>query len=328
MARGRVGVKGFADMLIADISKPTVLDELSKIIDFERIGKRLDEKLHQKAGRPPYPAEIMFKVILLQVMYNLSDERMQEVLADRLSFRRFCGFSVEDVTPDNATICRFRGLLKDLDEDLLETFNHQLDLKGMRLRKGTLVDATIIKSNSKSPTGSEVSQRDPEAGWTKKGGRFHHGYKAHVGMDKDSSLINKVKVTSADIHDSLATYECVDKDDEKVYADKAYDSNPIRKELRKHKIKPRLMHRIYSLDSELRKSRKTALNKAYGKIRGTVEKFFGTAKQAYGIRQARYLGLAKNQLHLEFIAICYNLKRALTIMKDLNLREVLQESHV
>lgn len=147
-------------------------------------------------------------------------------------------------------------------------------------------------------------------------------------MDKNSSLINKIKLTSADIHDSLATYECVDEDDQKVYADKAYDSHLIRKELRKHKIKPRLMHRIYKSDSELKKFRKTTINKAYGKIRSSVEKFFGTAKRSYGIRQARYLGLAKNQLHMEFVAICYNLKRALTIMKELTLRERLWESHV
>lgn len=122
--------------------------------------------------------------------------------------------------------------------------------------------------------------------------------------------------------------QSVDEEDQKVYADKAYDRNPIRKELRKHKIKPRLMHRIYTSDSELKKSRKTALNKAYGKIRNSVEKAFGTEKRSYGIRQARHLGFAKNQLHMEFVAIYYNLKRALRIMKVLNSQKLRQESHV
>lgn len=316
MSRQRLGVKGFANMLLADIARPTVLDELSEVVDLEDIAKALESKLRKKTGCPSYPAEMMLKVTLLQVMYDLSDEKMQEALADRLSFRRFCGFSVEDVTPDNATICRFRNLLKNLAENLLEKVTEQLDARGFRLRKGTLVDATIIKSNSKNHTGGQVSERDPEAGWTKKGGNFHHGCKAHVEMDKKSGLINKAKVTSADIHGSLATYECLDEEDQEVYADKAYDSDELRKGIRKHRIKDRLMHRIYKKDTEQKKARMLSLNKTYGKIRGSVEKFFGTAKRSYGMRQARYLGLAKNQLHVEFIAICYNLKRALNISKD------------
>jgi IS5 family transposase len=320
VTRRQIGLKGFADMMIADISKPSVLDELNKVVDFHEIGQVLEGKLRKKNGRPSYPAEMMLKVTLLQVMYNLSDEKMEEALSDRLSFRRFCGFSLQDTTPDNATICSFRNLLNTLAEDILEKVNLQLDAHGMRLRKGTLVDATIIKSNSKNPTGGEVSERDPEAGWTKKTGQYHHGYKAHVGMDKDSGLINKVIVTSADIHDSFVTYECVDRDDQEVYADKAYDSELIRKELRKHKIKPRLMYRIFKSDTEQTKQRKTALNKSYGKKRGSVEKFFGTAKQSYGIRQARYLGIAKNQLHIQLVAICYNIKRAVNIMKTLNIQ--------
>ena len=183
-----------------------------------------------------------------------------------------------------------------------------------------MVDATIIKSNSKNPSSGQISKRDPEAGWTKKGGQFHHGYKAHVGMDKESGLINKAKVTPADIHDSLATYECLDEEDQEVYADKAYDNNSIRETLRKNKIKAHVMHRVYKSNTEQMKARKLALNKAYGKIRCSVEKFFGTAKRSYGMRQARYLGVTKNQLHVELIAICYNLKRALNISKDPSFR--------
>ncbi len=323
MTRKKIGQRGFADMMIEGKSKACVLDDIAKILDFRALATIIDSTLHHnspgpnKGGRPAYPTEAMLKVLLLQVMYNGSDEKTQEAVADRLSFRRFCGFSIDDDTPDNATICRFRGLLVDLNIDLLQEVNEQLDNSGVRLRKGTLIDATIIQANAKSPTGGEVSERDPEAGWTQKAGKYHFGYKAHVGMDQTSGMINKVKVTSADVHDSLATYECLDTRDKKAYADKAYDNDEIRRTLRDNKIKPRLMHRTYAKDSPTTKNRKAILNKGYGRIRCAVEKFFGTIKRSYGARQARYLGIAKNQLHMDMMAIAYNLKRAVNITKAL-----------
>ena len=297
-------------------------DQIDKILDFTVLANFIDLANIQdasgpdKGGRPAYPTEAMLKVLLLQVMYNTSDERTQDAVADRLSFRRFAGFSLEDDTPDNATICRFRGLLVDLNLDLLKEVNDQLDQYGMRLRKGTLIDATIFQANAKAPKGGEVSERDPEAGWTQKAGKYHFGYKAHVAMDQTSGMINKVRVTSADVHDSLATYECLDEKDEKAYADKAYDNDEIRATLRHNKIKPRLMHRAYASDSAKRKERKASLNKGYGKIRCGVEKYFGTLKRTYGARQARYLTIAKNQLHMDMMAIVYNLRRVINIAAE------------
>ena len=326
MIRKKIGQRGFADMIIEDKSKACVLDDMAKILDFRSLANLIDLTLQgsapgpNKGGRPAYPIEAMLKVLLLQVIYNGSDEKTQEAVADRLSFRRFCGFSIDDDTPDNATICRFRRLLVDLNLDLLQEVNEQLDKYGMRLRKGTLVDATIIQANAKTPTGGEISERDPEAGWTQKAGKYHFGYKAHVGMDQTSGMINKVKVTSADVHDSLATYECLDEKDKNAYADKAYDNDQIRETLRDNKIKPRLMHKTYAKDSKTTKERKAALNKGYGKIRCAVEKFFGTIKRSYGARQARYLGIAKNQLHMDMMAIAYNLKRAVNIAEALKLK--------
>ncbi len=136
----------------------------------------------------------------------------------------------------------------------------------------------------------------------------------------NSGLINKTKVTSADVHDSQALLECLDEDDEEVYADKAYDKEGDRKALRKNQIKPRLMRRTYQSDSDLRKARKANLNKAIGKIRGAVEKFFGTTKRSYGMRQARYLGTLKNELYIRLMAVVYNLVRAVNITKSLNLQ--------
>ena len=321
MSRKKVGVKGFADMLVGKFSPTTVLDEIDKLIDFSVFAEVLDNSLGKPLkGRPAYPPVMMFKLLLIQVMYNLSDEKVAEALADRFSFRRFCGFAIDEETPDQATICRFRNSLSGLDETFLDLVNDQLDDHGMRVRKGTLVDASIVKSNSRNPRGGEVSERDPEAGWTKKGGQYHHGYKAHIGMDEESGLINKTKVTSADVHDGQALFECVDGEEEAVYGDKAYDDESKRKILRKSGIKPRLMRRIYQSDSETTKARKTSLNKAMGKVRAAVEKFFGTCKRSYGMRQARYLGIIKNEFHVGMMAAVYNLIRAVNITKDLKLQ--------
>lgn len=323
MTRKKIGKKGFVDVLIEGKTKSGILDEISKVFDFSILTKLIEsnsqsnESKIDKGGRPSYPTEAMLKVILLQVMYNLSDEKLEEALADRLSFRRFAGFSLNDDTPDNATICRFRCFLSGLGLDLLGAVNEQLDLHGMRLRQGTLVDASIIHSNSKNPKAGEVSDRDPKAGWTKKGGKFYYGYKAHASMDQKSSLINKVKITSADIHDSQAAYNCLDQDDKASYKDKAYDSEEIRKECRAHKIKPRIIRRVYASDSSLRKERKTTLNRAYSKVRCGIEKFFGTAKRSYGADRARYLGIEKNQLYVEILSICYNFKRTVKLLTEI-----------
>ncbi len=322
MSRQRIGVKGFADRLVEGISPQTVLDEIDQLIDFSIFADAFEVSSSgtSRGGRPAYPALMMFKILLIQTLYNLSDEKVEEALADRLSFKRFCGFAVEDITPDKTTIGRFRNSLQGLEENFLDMVNEQLDQHGMRVRKGTLVDASIVKSNSKDPKGGEVSERDPEAGWTKKGGQYHHGYKVHVSMDKDSGLINKTKVTSADVHDSQALLECLDEDDGQVYADKAYDKEEDRKVLRKNQIKPRLMRRTYQSDTDIKKARKANLNKAIGKVRGAVEKFFGTTKRSYGMRQARYLGTLKNELHIRLMAVVYNLVRAVNITKNLNLQ--------
>ena len=322
MTRKKIGQRGFADLILEGKSKGTVLDEIAKVLSLKELSRLVDQHLEAKnpgpnrGGRPAYPSEAMLKVLLLQTMHDLSDERAQDAIADRLSFRRFCGFSLDDNTPDNATICRFRAVLLDLNVDILAIVNKQLDKHKMRLRKGTLVDATIIHANAKAPSGGQVSERDPDAGWTQKAGKFHFGYKAHVGMDQESSLINKVKVTSADIHDGLAVYECLDEDDKQVYADKAYDNEETRTNLRQHRIKPRIMRRTYAKQTDLRKKRIAGLNKGYGKIRCGVEKFFGTTKRSFGAGKARYLGIAKNQLHMEMRAACYNIKRVVKMLGE------------
>jgi transposase, IS5 family len=322
MTKKKIGQKGFVDIILEGKAKEGILDEISKLLDFGPLANAIDKCMKEqssgssKAGRPPYPTLAMLKVIFLQAMYSLSDEQMQFSLADRLSFRKFAGFSLTDDTPDNATICRFRGICADLDVDLLKMVNEQLDLQGIRLRQGTLVDASIIHSSAKRPSGGEVSERDPQAGWTKKGGKYHYGYKSHISMDKESSLVNRMKVTSADVHDSQATYEVLDQDDQETYLDKAYDDDSIRRNCRTSGIKARIMHRTYASDSPGMKARKAKLNTAYSRVRCGVEKFFGTLKRSYGLARTKYIGIAKNQLLMDLVASSYNVKRTINILAE------------
>lgn len=315
MSKLGLGAKGFADLAIEGrIKGGEKLERISAIIDFHQLELSLKRRLLTKRGRPSYPELMMFKALLLQVWYNLSDQALEEALSDRLSFRRFCGFSLGDQTPDAITIGRFRALLGKHMDKLLHKVTDQLEDKGFMLKQGTLVDATLIEADVKRPKGGEVSEKDPEAGWGCKKGAYTYGYKGHVGVDEGSGLIRKAVLTSADCHDSLGFYECVAGDEAAVYADKAYDNKAFRRNLRTHGIKPRLMYRPYKGDRA--QDHKTALNKSYSRVRCSVEKIFGTFKRTYLAGRARYRGFEKNSTWLKLMAIAYNLKRATTIFEQ------------
>ena len=288
------------------------LETLNEMIDFGKIEKQLRIRLSGVRGRPPYPAIKMFKILLLQAWYDLSDEGVEEAVEDRFSFRAFCGFGLHEKTPDAITIGRFRNSLRGKSDKIFQSVNKQLDKKGMIVKRGTLVDASIIQSAVKSPSGGDqVSDKDPDAGWTKKNKTYTHGYKAHVGVDEGSDLIRKATMTSGNLHDSLGFCDSVSGDEEAVYADKAYDSEELRAELKRNQIKPRLMYRLRMSDPYLNLKKQT--NKGISKIRSQVEKIFGTFKRTYGFRRVWYRGLEKNQVWLHILSIGYNLKRALTL---------------
>ena len=162
---------GFADMMVKRKTKPNnFLDKIQSLVKWNEI-ERLLSTLHSAVGgAPSYPPLCMFKMLLLQQWYALSDPGTEEAVNDRLSFRSFCGFSLSESIPDYSTLCRFRNELSEhsLGEALFESFNVQLDSLGLILREGTLIDATVVEANVQKPTGGQVSERDLDAGWTKK----------------------------------------------------------------------------------------------------------------------------------------------------------------
>jgi hypothetical protein len=175
------------------------LEAIDGAIDWgalERLAVAVDPP--SEIGRPRYLALSLLKAIYLQALYDLSDPGLEEALVDRLSFRRFCGYGIDEATPDETTICRFRNALAATNA-LAECFaevNAQLDRKGLILRKGTIVDASIIASASRRPDlkqgAGANAEREPGARWTRKNGRSYFGYRIHVGVDQGSNMIRRV----------------------------------------------------------------------------------------------------------------------------------------
>jgi IS5 family transposase len=303
-----------ADLLVTQQSKgSSKLEKISTIINWDRLGSKLELIIRRgKMGRPPYPSLVLFKVLVLQRLYDLSDPQMEEMLYDRLSFRRFCGFGLTDKLPDETTICKFRGALGNKVNTLLEAVLQDLADQGLSMKGGAIVDATVIASKSSRPKGGEVSKTDPEAGWTKKAGSYHHGYKMHTCVDEEHGLVQGLEVTSADVHDSLVFGQLLYADDSRVYADKAYDSQKNRNLLKEYGIEDRILYkgRQGSKQPQWQKQ----LNKLWNKQRSGIERTFAHLKGQLGLGRCRYFGLEKTKQWATLNAIAYNLGRAIKIL--------------
>jgi len=304
-----------ADILVTQKSKgATRLEKIDALINWSRFGYRLEKILSRSTdGRPPYPAISMFKAMILQRLYNFSDPEMEEMLYDRISFRRFCGFGLTDNLPDETTICRFRQVIGDKANSLLQLVLEDLAAQGLTMKGGAIVDATIITSKSAQPKGGEVSPTDPDAGWTKKQERYHHGYKMHACVDAKHGLIQGLMVTSADVHDSLVFGQVLDEGDQVVYADKAYDSQKNRQLLKDHGLEDRILYK--GKRNRRQPQWQKILNGIWNKTRSGVERTFAHLKGKQGLGQARYFGLDRNAQWATLNALAYNLSRAVNILK-------------
>ena len=180
------------------------------------------------------------------------------------------------------------------------------------MKKGTLMDATIVEAQAKRPTlreGPGGSKTDPDARFTRKRGKTHFGYKAHIGVDAGSGLIRKALLTPANVNDTEAADALVSGDEEAVYADKAYGSKQRSEWLKSMKIKDRIMRRANKHHPVLPpwEQRRNGL---ISRLRAPVERVFGTLKRSYGYGQVRYMGQGRNATELLFKCMAYNLRRA------------------
>lgn len=305
----------FADSLLGNNQKLNQrLDKINSLVDWKPFEQKMHRIYSSPSGRPSHPVLLLFKCLLLQAWYNLSDYALEEILDDRLSFRRFVGLSVSEQSPDHSVFSRFRDQLIQLGihAQLFNELDRQLENRRLIVKKGTLVDATVIEAAAKKPDQKEdgtagTSSIDPEADWTKKGCRYLFGYKAHVGVDQGSELIRRIAMTPAHVHDGEMLPHVVVGDESWVFADKAYDSEKNHKILQENNAQNGIL---------MKGTRKRKLsgvekmcNRILSKLRCPVERVFGTLKRSYRYSRARYLGLRKNSLQLTIMSMAYNLRR-------------------
>lgn len=291
------------------------LKQIDSKIKWSRFKEILDKIYSNKQGRPSYPPLIMFKCLLVQNWYNLSDYSLEEALDDRLSFRSFVGLELDEYPPDHSTISRFRDQLirHDLERRLFSELDRQMEGLGLLVKLGTLIDATIVSASVSRPLKKKdgtagVSKIDPEAEWTCKGKRRdYYGYKGHISVDEKSGLIRRGKLTKAKVDDGHMLEEMVIGDEKWVFADKAYGTYKNQKILKDKGIKNGLM-RKGCYRRKLTEQEKLK-NRLISKRRAAVERVFGTFKRSYAYTKVRYIGLIKNALQFNLLCFAFNLKK-------------------
>ncbi len=304
---------GLLDTLMPSAPANDFLERLDRALDWKPIEGALQGMYPATTGRPPCAPLTLFKMSLLQHCYGLSDPQCEELVSDRMSWRRFVGLGLQDKVPDETTLVRFRRRLMEhgLHEKLLERVNRQLEQKGFILKTCTLVDATLLQAARRAPAKEDKNGGDEDAGYTVKNGQPHYGYKAHVAADQEHTLIRHVTLTSANVHDSQEFERVVQGDEEIVMADKAYWSAQRSQWCERHGVGNGILRKAFRgqpLD-------KTTLlfNRLMSRWRCGIEKVFGWWKRNALYRRVRYVGRDPNRLELEFKSICWNLKRLVTL---------------
>ena len=251
-------------------------------------------------GRPPLGLERMLRVYFLQPWYGLADEALEDALYDSQALQGFARIDLAaEGVPDATTLLKFRRLLEthDLCKGLFTAINADLTARGLLLREGTLVDATLIAAPPS--TKNQTKQRDPEMHPTKKGNQWYFGMKAHIGADRDSKLVHTVVVTAANVADITKTAELLHGQEQQVHADAGYTGVEKRVEIvalgRKIDWQvARKRGQIKALVEGAEKEAIRAVEKAKASVRAFVEHPFHIVKNLFRHRKVRYRGLAKN----------------------------------
>ena len=310
------------------------LEKLNKIIPWNIfkpiITKALKKEPKGPGGRPPYDYILMFKILILQRLYHISDAQAEYQIKDRLSFMRFLGITLSEDVPDDKTIWYFREQLvkSNIMESLFKRFLRELEKKNLITREGSIVDATFVdvpkQRNSKDENDSiksgsipeewkkeehknKLAQKDVDARWTKKNIETHYGYKDHVKVDKDSKLIVDYTVTGANIHDSQELKNLIDKKkDRSVYADSAYKGEVIEKCLGEN-IENNIIEKGYR-NKPLTEQQKER-NREKSKIRVRVEHVFGFMTNSLRGISVRSIGKARADFNIGLLNLTYNICR-------------------
>ena len=312
------------------------LERLNGAIDwslFQRDLQKAFKKIKKSAaGRKPFPRLLMFKVLVLQSLYNLSDAQTEFQLRDRLSFIRFVGLSLEDRVPDEKTIWAFREHLIKTNtyERLFNRFDAHLNRNGFCAAKGTIIDASLmparIQRNNDDETAvikagcvpndwleqpKKVAQKDIDARWAMKDQRSIYGYKNHIGIDVEHKLIRAYEVTHAALHDSLLLPALMSQTQhqahESIYADRAYQDHKTQRWLHQYGFTSRLPYR--RTRKKTLSAEQIQFNKAVSKVRIRVEHVFAFIKQSMHQRIIRCIGLTRARAKISLVNLVYNLCR-------------------
>ena len=300
---------GLLDSFMPSAPANDFLQTLDSSLDWKPIERALQAMYPATTGRPPHAPLVLFKMSLLQHCYGLSDPQCEELVGDRLSWRRFVGLGLQDAVPDETTLVNFRKRLRQhgQHENLLVLVNRQLEQKGLILKTCTLVDATLLQAARRAPAKEDKTGGDGDASYTVKAGQPHYGYKAHVAVDATHTLIRAVTLTSANVHDSQEFETVVTGDEKMVIADKAYWSRARSQWCGQHGVANGILRK--AVRGEKLQECTLRANRLFSAIRCQIEKVFGWWKRSAGYRRVRYVGWEANRLELEFKCVCWNLKR-------------------
>jgi IS5 family transposase len=312
MAVKRTGERGLVEAFLVTKGGAGQLDRLNELVKWYRFEKLVGHLRDAAApGRPGYPALVMLKAVLLGSLYGLSERELEGALDDRLSFRRFVGLSLAEPVPDHTVLNRFRNQLvaEGLLERLFAELDRQLQKAGVILKRGTMLDATVIEAASAPPKGDRRS-KDPDAGFSKRTGKAGStfGYKAHVGVDEGSGVIRAVITTAANVPDTVPADALICGDERQVWADAAYHTHARQAALKRRGVKPRLMRRPNKHHPKL-EPRLARYNRLIARRRAAVETTFATLKNRMRLTRIRYVGLIKATAQVLLAAFAFNLRR-------------------
>lgn len=315
------------------------LEPLKALIPWEQF-RPLLKGVHEKerksnAGRKPFDALLMFKVLVLQSLYNLADEQVEFQIRDRFSFMRFLGLGVEDRVPDATRVWNFRARLDELGlmKPLFNRFDDYLAAEGLQARSGQIIDATIVRApiqrNSREEnrrikegevpeawSAAKREQKDVEAHWSKKHGKSYYGYKNHLSVDAEHKLVRDFEVTAANVHDSQVFDEVIDPDnvDPEVWADSAYRSEATEARLEAAGYLSHI-HEKGQAGQPLSEAQNRD-NRERSKVRSRVEHVFGFQENSMGGKLVRTIGLARARIKIALMNLTYNLLRYLQLRRQ------------
>jgi len=341
---GTIGQFGFFDAerrLAAITAKGDPLEMIDRVVPLENFRAEIEAAVltpagekKSSAGRKPIDVMVMFRMLVLQSLYNLSDEQVEYQVRDRLSFTRFLRLGIEDGIPDGTTLWLFRETLAKAGpvEKLFERFGQHLEAKGYIARGGQMVDATIVpvpKQRNSRDENDDVKagktpeawkknpaknrQKDKDARWTKKHGKSFYGYKNHVNADAKHKLIRQYDVTDASVHDSQKFDVILNQANTSadVYADSAYRSAETEAKLRLRGLRSRIHHRA-NRNHPLSQAQEDA-NRQKSKVRARIEHVFGAQQTSPGGRIVRTIGIARAKAKIGLQNIAYNIRRLVTL---------------